>query len=120
MWQGAGPTCSQAQPAQTAIFLADPWFNPVSRLGATDDCTAAAGDTLPVTVATLAGPGARELWPAGELIEFELADKRDGTQVFPRRATPFAFTAHFACHFTGEPRGTPQELRIGAVSATIE
>ena len=117
---GAGPTCSQAQPAQTAVYLADPWFNAVARLGTADDCLAAAADTLPVTIATLDGPGARELWPAGELIEFELADKRDGTQVFPRRATPFSFTANFACRFTGEPGGAPRELALGAVHATIE
>jgi hypothetical protein len=117
---GAGPTCSQAQPARAQVYLADPWFNAVTRLGANDDCAAAAAQTLPITVATLAGPGARELWPAGELIEFQLADKRDGTQVFPRRATPFSFTVNFACQFTGEPRGSPGELLLGAVNATIE
>jgi hypothetical protein len=117
---GAGATCSQAQPRAAKVFLTDPWFNSVARLGATDDCQAAAAETLPVVVATLSGPGARELWPSGEVIEFELADKRDGTQSFPRRAPPFSFTANFACHFTGAPGGSPSDLSLGSVGATIE
>lgn len=117
---GTGMTCSQAQPVTTAVFLADPWFNAIARLGATDDCVAAPADTLPVAVATVAGPGARELWPAGERIVLQLSDKRDGTVTVSRRAPPLAFTANFACRFTGEPGAARQELLVGAVNGTIE
>lgn len=117
---GNGTTCSQAQPATTALFLADPWFNAIARLGAADDCQAAAAETLPIVVATVGGPGARELWPAGERIVLQLSDKRDGTQTVPRRAPPLAFTANFACRFTGEPGAARHELLVGAVYGTIE
>jgi hypothetical protein len=52
--------------------------------------------------ATVAGPGARELWPAGERIVLQHSDKRDGTVTVSRRAPPLAFTANFACRFTGD------------------
>lgn len=117
---GTGMTCTQAQPVTTAVFLSDPWFNAIARLGATDDCGAGAAETLPIVVATVAGPGARELWPAGERIVLQLSDKRDGTVTVSRRAPPLAFTANFACRFTGEPGAARQELLVGGVNGTIE
>lgn len=117
---GTGPTCSQAQPTTAALFLADPWFNAVTRLGTTDDCQASAAQALPVEVATVASTGARELWPAGERIVFQLADKRDGTQSVPRRDPAFQFSVSFACQFTGEPGGPRSELQVGAVNGSIE
>ena len=117
---GVGTTCTQAQPTTAAVFVSDPWFNAITRLGATDDCQAAAANTLPVTVATVAGPGARALWPSGERIELQLSDRRDGTQSVDRRSPPLGFTVNFACHYTGQPGGTREELLLGALNGTIE
>lgn len=117
---GSGSTCTQAQSVMAWVFIADPWFNALARLSATDDCGAAAADTLPVTVASVSGPGWRETWPAGDQIVLQLADKRDGTQSFARRSPPLAFPLMLACHFTGDPGGTREELTFGPLACGIE
>ena len=112
--------CPQATSMRVVLYLADPWFNAVTRLGPADGCQVVAPESLPVTVTQVTSPGARELWPGGELIEFVIADKRDGTQNIPRRSPPISFSAHLSCRFTGVSGGAPQELIVSLISGTIE
>lgn len=117
---GTGMTCSQAAPVTARVYVADPWFNALARHGASDTCDASPAETLPVVVAELTPRGARELWPAGDVLGFQLADKRDGTVAAPRRTPGLPFEAQLTCHFTGTPGGARADHVLGTLAGSIE
>jgi hypothetical protein len=112
--------CARAQPDESLLYVADPWFNALARLGPTDTCEVVDGGALPVVIDVDAKVGSRFLWQPGDVFKVTVSDVRDGGTREPRRTPPLAFAATVRCTFTSAPGAAPETVFEFPVTGTIE
>jgi hypothetical protein len=117
-----GPDCvSPASPITRTVYWADPWFNPLARLGANDTCKLLPSGTLPVNIEVTDTLGSRLAWEAGERLLITVSDVRERiTTSEPKRVPPAPFSATVRCTFTPAPGATPEDVFEFTVSGSID
>lgn len=99
------PSCGL--PITTRLFLADPWFNGLTHLGASDGCTAVDPASGPLLARPSAFAMPQTQWPAGEFVDVVL-DLEPG-QTLPSLSS---VGAPLRCRLTGSPAGEANLLDL--------
>lgn len=117
-----GTACSlPASSITRTVYWADPWFNPLARLGANDTCKVVTAGTLPVKIEITDTLGSRLEWESGERLVITVSDVRERiTTSQPKRVPPAPFSATVRCTFTPAPGATPEDVFEFTVSGTID
>ena len=125
-------TCSQAgdgtnnfKPFQVTAYLADPWFNAIAKNGDGDVCEIPDSEMSPVKVRSQELSGVAFTYPAGNFLNFSVADARDpnlpAVDQVPRRSPPIGFRNQILCNYTSSPEeGYVTKIGVGTVEGTIE
>jgi hypothetical protein len=107
-----GSPCGQAFSTTTGqgystvlAYMADPWFNTISRNSDSDGCALQPAGNAPIVMSDTLGAGITATYPPGELLTFQISDARDPNvppiDQIPTRSAPIQFAIPIVCTSTG-------------------
>ncbi|MFT3713768.1 MAG: hypothetical protein QM817_39415 [Archangium sp.] len=116
----AADPCEAATALTARAFIADPWFNPLTRRSANDSCRLKATPAIVTAEFQPRGQpiGAQETLEVGWQFTYAVRDVRTAASARRTPGAPFVLTAE--CDFTVDPSAAPQTFRFELARGTIE